>query len=192
MLGSYSVHPQDCRFNGQNQDEKIVLFLRAHPITNVSWILMALFIGTLPFSVPWLIDLLKLSVPDIPGTLSRALIIIDILAVSFVSIEGFLHWYFNANIVTNSRIVDIDFEHLLSNNVDHASLNSVEEANGRVAGIMGLLFHYGNVSVQTAGAIVSINFPKVPNPGQVADIINDEADKAKRAMQGGGSSNAGG
>lgn len=190
MLGSYVEHPSNCKFNGQNDNENIVLFLRSHPITNLSWIFGAIFVGLIPLFIPYLIDLFNLKVPTVPQSIITGLLLVDALAVSFIVIEGFLHWYFNANIVTNSRIVDIDFENLLSNNIDHASLNSVEEANGRVAGILGLLFNYGNVSIQTAGAISSLDFPRVPNPGKVADIINDEADKAKRALQGGGN-NAG-
>ena len=36
-----------------------------------------------------------------------------------------------------------------------------------------MIFHYGDVFIQTAGARVSIDFHSVPNPTTVADKIMD-------------------
>lgn len=94
-----------------------------------------------------------------------------------VAFEGFLNWYFNATIITDQKIVDIDFEHLLYKAVDLAPLLKIEEADSVTAGILGTIFNFGNVSVQTAGATVAIEMKKVPHAAQVADMILDLAGK---------------
>ena len=41
--------------------------------------------------------------------------------------EGFLNWYFNVTLITDQKIVDIDFEYLLYKAVNLAPLSKIEE-----------------------------------------------------------------
>ena len=93
--------------------------------------------------------------------------------------EGFLNWYFNVNILTNERILDIDFNSLLFKNIDIAGLDDIQEVNTTKAGLLGLIFNFGTIMVQTAGAREAIDFTNIPQPYLVADIILEEAEKFK-------------
>ncbi|MBI4036548.1 hypothetical protein HY386_01545 [Candidatus Daviesbacteria bacterium] len=180
MFPSYLENPRNCRFQGQDSDEVIILLLRAHPITNLSWIIPAVLVFLLPFFLPQLALYLGFNLfTSLPDTFLSSFLIINYLLVLVIVFEGFLGWYFNVNILTNKKLVDIDFHSLLFSGMDITLLASVQEANPKVAGLMGVIFHFGDVMVQTAGARVEIDFPRVPNPNRVADIIMDEAHKAQ-------------
>lgn len=180
MFSAYLENPQRCRFEGQDLDEKIILLLRAHPITNIFWIIPAILIFLLPFILPEITSFFGINLAVIPDHFLLAFLVINYLLVLVIVFEGFLSWYFNVSILTNKKIVDLDFHSILSKNVDLAPLNGIQEASGHVAGLLGIIFHFGPVMVQTAGAKVSIDLIDVPVPERVADIIMDEVQKAQR------------
>ncbi len=177
MFSSYIENPQNCHFEGQDSDEEIILLLRAHPITNLSWIIPAFLISLTPFFLPKLLQTVSTALPAIPAQFIWSLIIINYLVVLIIIFEGFLFWYFNVHILTSKRVVDFDFHSLLYKNVDLAPLNNIQEANSHIKGILGVIFHFGDVFIQTAGARVAIDFYNVPHPHQVADLIMDQVHK---------------
>lgn len=175
MFSSYIENPTNCRFEGQDPEEKIQLLLRAHPITNLPWIVFALFLFVAPFAVFRLAPIIGFNLASIPDTYLIISIIINYLLVLVVSFEGYLYWYFNVALITDHKLVDIDFEPVLYKGVDLAPLAKIEEADSVTAGIIGSIFNFGNVDIQTAGAKVAIELKNVPKPAHVADIILDSA-----------------
>lgn len=182
---AYIINPQNCQFEGQDSNEKILLLLRAHLITNISWILLATLIFFIPFIVPAFTPFLGFNMALLPSTFVMILLIINYLFVLIVVFEGFLNWYFNAILITDQKIVDIDFAYLLYKGVDLAPLSKIEEADSVTAGILGTIFNFGDVSVQTAGAKVAIEMKNVPNPSTVADLILDLARRSHQHTGGG-------
>ena len=108
-----------------------------------------------------------------------AFLIINYLIVIVIVFEGFLNWYFNVNILTNERLIDMDFNSLLLYNQDMATLDDIQEVSPRRAGLLGLIFDLGDVEVQTAGAKVGIEMIKVPRPFEVGDLIIEQAEILK-------------
>lgn len=177
MSLSYIEHPLNFRFQGQDSDEEIILVLRAHPVTNLKWIIPAVLIFFLPFILPAVIPYLGFDFSFLSQEVLTAMLIVNYLMVLVIVFEGFLGWYFNVYILTHKRIYDFDFHSLLNKNVDLAPLNQIQEASGSTLGLLGVIFHYGHVLVQTAGASVAIDFHNVPRPEKVADMIMDEVEK---------------
>lgn len=177
MFSSYLEHPTNFRFEGQDPEEKILLVLRAHPITNLSWIVLAVLLFLAPFFTPLVLSVFDLSLSIIPATFTIIFLVINYLLVLLISFEGFLHWYFNVYIVTEKNIVDVDFHSLLFKNIDVAPLRNIEDTSSSMGGILNSIFHYGNVFIQTAGATKNIDFHSVPRPHHVADFILDETHK---------------
>ena len=177
MFPAYVVRPTNCRFEGQDPDEKILLLLRAHPITNIPWIILAIALFFFPFFIPKILPYTGLDPNLVPQTFQIIFLIINYLLILIIVFEGFLNWYFNATLITDEKVVDIDFEHLLYKGVDLAPLSKIEESDSVTAGIVGTIFNFGNVSVQTAGANVAIEMKNIPHAAQVADIILDLAGK---------------
>lgn len=177
MFSSYIERPTDCRFEGQDTDEKILLLLRAHPVTNLSWIIPATLLFLAPFFAPVILQILNLEISATPKFFEIIFLIINYLLVLTITFEGFLSWYFNVYIVTDKNIVDVDFHSVLSKNIDVAPLRNIEDTSSSMAGLLNSIFHYGHVFIQTAGATKNIDLASVPKPHQVADFILDEAHK---------------
>lgn len=174
MFSSYIEHPQNCVYEGQDSDEDIILLLRAHPVTNLSWIIPALLLFFLPFIIPFIITTLNINLfSNLAQSYLNAFLIVNYLLVLIITLEGFLSWYFNVSLVTDRKIIDIDFHSLLYRNIDITLLTNVQEANSTMGGLLGVIFHFGHVYIQTAGANVAIDMHNVPYPHQVADKILD-------------------
>lgn len=187
MFSSYIENPQHCRFEGQDPNEKILLLLRAHPITNLPWMFFALFFFFIPFlAVRYVPTIFGFSFNLIPDVYLAALVIIDYLLVLIIVFEGFLYWYFNINLITDQKVIDIDFEPVLYKGVELAPLLKIEEVDSTTLGIVGTFFHFGNVAVQTAGAKVAIEMRNIPRPALVADLILDLARKPHHLGEGAG------
>lgn len=177
MFPAYVEHPTNCNFEGQDPDEKILLLLRAHPITNLPWIISAVLVFSIPFIISWLAPYAGFNLVFIPQNFLLILLIINYLLALIITFEGFLGWYFNVYIVSDKNIIDVDFHSILYKNIDVAPLRNIEDASSSMAGIFSSVFHYGNVFIQTAGTSRNIDFHDVPKPHKVADFILDEAHK---------------
>lgn len=185
MFPAYIERPKDCRFEGQDPNERVLLLLRAHPITNLPWIFLALAVFFLPFFVhfltPGIVSLAGLTLNIFLQTFQAILLIINYLLVLVIIYEGFLSWYFNVALISNEKIVSINFENLLYRGVDLAPLPKIEETDSVIAGTIGTIFDFGKVTIQTAGAHVAIEIKNVQKPAVVADIILSMARELREA-----------
>lgn len=86
---------------------------------------------------------------------------------------NFISWYFNVGIITNERIIDVDFHAVIYKEVTETILPKVEDVTAKSGGFFSAIFNYGNVFVQTAGTEANIEFHNVPKPAEVTKIIND-------------------
>lgn len=179
MFPSFIKHPKGYHYQGQDEDEEILLLLRAHPITNLGWIFLSIFVFLIPFLLPKLIPFFNLDFSFVPDSFQLVLLIINYLLVLVIVFEGFLGWYFNVHILTNKKMVDIDFHSIISKSIDVALLRDVQEATSHLAGVFGMIFHYGDVFIKTAASTESIDLKDVPRPDLVSDIIMDEALKVR-------------
>lgn len=177
MFPAYIENPGHFRFEGQDPTEKILLLLRAHPITNFNWIIPAILVFFIPFLAPGLLSFINIDLSSLPEQFGIVFLMINYLLVLIIVFEGFLHWYFNVYIVTNKNIVDVDFHSILFKNIDIAPLRNIEDVSSSMGGILNSIFHYGLVYIQTAGNTKNIDFESVPRPHFVADFILDEAHK---------------
>lgn len=171
MFPAYIERPKHCRFEGQDPNEKILLLLRAHPITSLPWIFLVLALFFLPFFAPRVASFMGVNLSIFLQTFQTILLMINYLLVLIVAYESFLSWYFNATLITNEKIVNITFENLLYKGVYSAPLPKIEETDSVTAGTIGTMFDFGKVIIQTAGAHVAIEIKNVPKPAVVADII---------------------
>ncbi len=165
ILHSFCVKP-GYRFETQHLTEQVILVLRAHPITQLPWIFNSIFLLIILF----FLNFLFLNFLSTSQTLFAN---IFGLAVIFAYIWfNFLSWFFNVGIITNERIIDIDFHTVIYKEVTETQLAKVEDVTAKSGGFFASIFNYGTVFVQTAGAEVNIEFINVPKPSEVTKIIN--------------------
>ena len=162
---SYCLNPQ-IRFDTHEEGEKIFLLLRSHPFTQVGWILSSIFFFILLF----LLNLFPQSFLNLGQILIINLFfIIFILSYIWFNI---LNWYFNVGIVTDKRVIDIDFYAVLFKEITAAQLGKIEDVTVKSGGYFESFFDYGSIFVQTAGTEANVEFIDVPHPSDAAQIIN--------------------
>lgn len=182
---SFFQTPKKIKFEQQEENEVIELFLRQHPIVNVFWIVTSLFLLVLPPIFLQIEAVFALNLTThIPTPVFLGGLVLYYLIVLAYAFEQFLSWYFNVYIVTNLHIVDVNFYSLLSKEVVEISLDDIEVVAHNIAGVFGSLFNFGDVEIETAAESKRILFEKVPRPDVVADRVQDL--KRVRKTMGGG------
>lgn len=167
-LSAYVYYPDKARFVNADPQEKIVLLVRRHPITNLSWIVT----GFLMLVAPAAASTLPLfdSVPF--RFLVVGLLIWYLITLAFI-FEKFLSWFFHVNIITDERIIEVDFIHLLYREITDADIDNIEDVTVEMAGGVRTYFNFGNILIQTAAQVPRIKFEAVPKPDKVARILRD-------------------
>ena len=180
-LSSLWVLPNKVKFETQNDKEVIILVVRRHIITNLWWLMLASFL----VFIPWYWDSFPL-IALVEEKVRFGLSLTWYLLLGFFVLEQLLLWYYNVYIVTDERIIDVDFFDLFHKNVDVAKIKSIEEVNYRQVGTMSIWFNYGNVVAQTASEqrtsetgreLSAFTFEAVPNPDRIARVISELIDQ---------------
>jgi hypothetical protein len=86
---------------------------------------------------------------------------------------NFTDWYYDIFLVTNERIINIEFSPLKRHRISEARLRNIEDVSETVIGLFPSLFNYGDVKVQTAGRHDLFVFRGVPDPAWFRDVIMD-------------------
>lgn len=163
-LSAFLVQPKVFKFEEQDLDEEILLVLRPHWFTNVSWILLTIVLLIIPtFLLPYLSGL---------AANQRFIFTLFYYLATFVfAFEKFLSWYFNIFIITDERVIDISFSNLLVKKFSEAKLSMIQDVTSKVIGLAPTMFNYGTVLIQTAAEIPEIDFNNVPNPEKVIKVL---------------------
>lgn len=168
FLSSFIIGPKNLRFEAQDREEKIVLLLRRHPLTLIPWLLLVMLMIVAPLFVPQIFAL-----SFIPANFLMICYLTWYLIVFALAFERFLTWFFNVGILTDERIVDINFPSLLYRDISEVKTDKTQQVSTKTGGYIRSLFNFGDVLIQSAGEIPEIYFDAVPNPEQVSKIINE-------------------
>lgn len=84
-------------------------------------------------------------------------------------------YYMDIWVVTNKRIIDIDYQRLFDRNIAILRLDRVQDITTHVEGVVGTLLRYGSVVVQTAGSEKEFVIDQIANPEALRDVISAQA-----------------
>ena len=174
-MGSFCLNPENIDFETKQKEEKIILFMRAHPATNIKWVLVAVFMVFVPV-VAKTFGVLG----SLPAGFELIINLFWYLITATYALENFLGWYSNVYFVTNLRIIDVDFYNLIYKQVSDANIDKIQDVTYNTGGVARAFFNYGNVFIQTAAKVSEFDFLSVPNPAKVAKIIEDLITKDKQ------------
>lgn len=163
---SWIYKPHWVNFETKRNKEEVVLLLRRHLITNVPWIVIAFLMLLAPIVIT--------SFPIIsflPANFQFVAILVWYLVTFAFILESFLVWFFNVGIITNVRLVDIDFHNLLIKEVSDAETDFIQDVTYQMNGAIRAIFNYGDVYIQTAGERPNIEYLAVPKPDQVVKVL---------------------
>lgn len=178
VLSSFRFCPAGAGFINKGPEEQVYLILRRHPLTNVKWqlvVMVMLFVpGVLPF-----FPLLSF----MPDRFQLIAVVFWYLVTTAFFLEEFLMWFFNVNIITNERVVDVNFSNLVYREISEADLDQIQDITVRVGSVIRTVAGYGDVLIQTASETQRINFEAVPNPDRVAKVLRDLREEEENRKQ---------
>lgn len=178
IFSSSVENPSDISFHHQEEGEKILLFLRRHFITNLKGLLIAAAFASLPIIVS-IVGFENLPFLQLPFNYVLVLTLIYYLLVFVFVLVNFLMWYYNILLVTEKRVIDIDFVELIFHDVAETKFSLIQDVNYTQTGVLRHLFNYGDVFAQTAGGKENIEALGVPDPIKVVDFITTLMRKKK-------------
>lgn len=174
LLHSYLENPEGLTFEDQELGEKPLLILRRHFVTNLHWIVISAILFAVPlFFIPFFSTL---SVFDFLQLPTRYLVIFAIFyyLISFTYLfVNFITWYFNISLITDKKVIDIDYSNIVYKNVAATKHSLLQDASYSQIGVLRSLFDYGDVLVQTAGSLDNFTFRAVPKPERVVKIVEE-------------------
>ena len=173
-LSGFCLYPDDVDFETRENDEKIILLLRAHPITNIKWILITVIILFVP-RIAGSFGIFS----SLPTGFDLVITLAWYLFAMVYALESFLSWYFNVYFVTTLRVIDVDFYNLIYKQVSDANIDKIQDVSYNMGGVARTFFNFGNVFIQTAADVQEFNFLAIPNPDKVAKIIEDMITKTE-------------
>lgn len=171
IFNSFVKHPNNAHYDGEDRDEKILYVLRQSPIKNLGWICIGVVLLIIPFFADTIYETLL-------GNLVPAKVVFIVTLFWYLFSAGFifqnlLNWFFNVYIISNKKIVDVDFHGILYKNISETPLRNVEDVTSTISGTLQVVFNYGTVVVQTSAEKREFEFENVSNPAKVRDLISD-------------------
>lgn len=167
-LSAYCYYPDSVEFENRDPQEKVILLLRKHPITNLGWIIFTFilliapsFFSALPF------------IESVPTRFRIVGVLIWYLVTAGFVYEKFLSWFYSVNIVTDERLFDVEFVNLIYRKMTDAEIEKIQDVTVRMGGAVRAMFNYGDIIIQTAAEIPEIEFEAVPEPDKVAKILRE-------------------
>jgi hypothetical protein len=171
-------------FPSQHEDEKIFIVVREHWVRFffrlAIWLMFAAALLVFNRYAP---DFLPGLFEDLAGDVTSLLRQVYTL---FLAASLFLLWvfyYLNMQIVTDRRVVDVDQVGLFSHVVSELHIENIEDVTSETNGILGNIFNYGMVYIQTAGSKERFEFNNVPNPSAINKLVLDLYEKIPHKKQ---------
>ena len=173
--GFFNSFPKESTFQGKEKDENVVLIVRSHWVVYMPFLLVALIILLLPLFLVIMMSGLA------DNTVLFLALFTSCLTISLtIVVYSFVRWFYDVNIVTDKRVIDLDFKSVVSHSLSEARLSKIEDITHDQSGILGSVFDIGTIYFQTAGAIAFIEFDNIPRPRDVQNILYELLDSKKR------------
>ncbi len=161
------------RLPGCQQDEKLVYFLRRHPIT-----LLSLFFGYGAFFFLPIVSFILARDAESAFLTDPVLLPLVVLGASLFLMlmwlflfQAFLDYYLDIWVVTNHRIVNIAQSGLFHRQVSELRLYRIQDATASIGGPLRTILNFGKVEIQTAGENSRFVFEDIPEPQEVTKTI---------------------
>lgn len=103
----------------------------------------------------------------------QMLFIIPVVLGLLVSVRTIFLWQKNKTIITTHRVIDIDRRGFFEEAVSEIPYDQIEDVSGRIKGIFGMIFNYGNVEIETASSKTNIILEKIKQPVHLQQQINE-------------------
>lgn len=159
--------------------EEIIRSVRVHPFVLASRLAPFVLLFFVPAFLSLFVSLFASSSPQAAGVLGgislghigRFLTGVWLLGVWMGAFTVFTQYYLTVWIVTSLRIVDIHQLGFFNRTVSSFMLARIQDVTTDTSGLLATLFHYGRLSVDTAGKEADFTMEGIAYPEEMRDII---------------------
>ncbi len=173
-------NPFELKIQNQAEDERIIRIWRHHIITLIGPALRVIAFMLVPVALVLITGLSMFTSPWLFGLF----LLIVVVVVTYAAYE-WISWYGDVYILTNSRMIDIEQKGFFTRTFNEAQLDKIQDISYQVSGFFQTVFDFGDVEVQTAGAIPNVDMNDVKNPQeQAVFMIQQQQDYLKESGEG--------
>lgn len=167
-IKTFHILPGRIRFENQETREKIILLLRQHWITQIKWMILGILGILVPIIFVWvpILDFL-------PANYQFMVLVSWYLLLIAYIYENFISWYYQVFIITDERVIDINFSNLIYKELSEAKIDNIEDVTYRQGGVLRAAFNFGDVVIQTAGREREFMIEGAPEPNRIVKILNE-------------------
>lgn len=173
-MEKHKIHKQ---FPGQKAGEQISVLVRKHWISDVKIVAVFTVLGLLPLTA--YIALLVAFWPEKIEYYHVMLLLVFVTYMLFAFLVTYIKWLneeLDVIIVTNERIIGHDQVDFFHKQISETDLAQVQDVKGIEKGVLGSIFHFGSLEIQTAGNKIVFNIHNVGHPYELARKILDVRD----------------
>ncbi len=156
-------------FQGQEPGERVLLFLRRHPITIILRIVGLLIAYVIP---------ILLSFIFVEFIVNNELMVVYLFILSIWTLFVWVIIFYSLTmytldvwIVTDTRIIDSTQHGFFNRTVAELHLSRIQDIYVKMGGPLENIVNFGNLMIQTAGTEERFVFEQIPRPIQVKDTI---------------------
>ncbi|MBN2096232.1 hypothetical protein JW752_02415 [Candidatus Peregrinibacteria bacterium] len=173
-------------FPGQREGEDVLMIIHKHPIVYAKIVIAFIIIVVLPvifFLYFWLATHTSPEFHQANLIAGIFTVIYFLYGLVFTCIR-WIDEEFDVFIITTDRLIDVTQVTFFKRSVASTPLEQIQDTTGEIHGFFPTIFHYGNLTVQTAAGQASDFFiDRIPDPEGVArkllDWTREKREKAK-------------
>ncbi|MFA6603243.1 MAG: PH domain-containing protein [Patescibacteria group bacterium] len=151
------------------EGEIVVMILRHFPLVYAPRVLAGLLLVSAPFF--FMVPLFAMRGFGVPWGLF--IFAASVLAGLLHSLKTFVVWYWNAFIITNLRVIDVDQRGFFERTVSEAAYDKVQDVSYKIKGFWGTLLNYGTLIIQTAGTTSNLELEYARDPKEVQHLLSE-------------------
>jgi len=154
----------------------VILVVRAHPITQIGWLINSIFLLILLLLFDYFFSIF---IAPLQSLFAFVFTFVIIGAYIWLNI---LIWFFNVGIITNERVIDIDFHAVIYKEITEARLERIQDLTQKAGGFLESYFDYGDLFIQTAGEEQNIEFENIPHPAVVVKVVHQLTENSSKKI----------
>jgi uncharacterized membrane protein YdbT with pleckstrin-like domain len=158
-----------------DSDEKIILEVRRHWFIFLVKGLMMLFLALVPLI--GIIIFFIYAPTELAAGQASLIFFFYFSWLIFVWLATFTTWtnyYLDVWFLTNKRLIDVNQINIFHREIASLHLERIQDVSVEIAGIIPTLLKFGEINVQTAGAVGKFVIHDAGTPERVKKIILDE------------------
>lgn len=191
-LTTLASFPVDVYVHGQDPSEQVLLFMREHIVVLIfNFVIYSVFALPFPFYLRFFVNFINdiafnnaLNLDFLFQTSVWIGFILIWLMYSFKNyLNIFLRWFYNVNVLTNNKFVDLDMISLFNVRTEETTVDNIEEVKELQPSIFQSIFHMGNIEIYTAAEKTQFTLSNVPQSNNIRDFVTDVVSAKKQSLR---------